>query len=41
MTEMTEKEQFEIILDKCDSLEELQIIKEIIMDYLAPQSYAR
>lgn len=39
MTVMTEKEQFEIILDKCDSLEALQIIKEIIMDYLAPQSY--
>lgn len=39
MTEMTEKEQFETILDKCDSLEEMQIIKEIIMDYLAPQSY--
>lgn len=39
MTVMTEKEQFETILDKCDSLEEMQIIKEIIMDYLAPQSY--
>lgn len=42
MTEMTEKtikEQLETILDKCDSSEALQIIKEIIMDYLAPQSY--
>jgi hypothetical protein len=40
MIVMTEKEQFETILDKCDSLEELQIIKEIIMDYLAPQENA-
>ena len=40
MTVMTEKEQFEIILDKCDSLEELQTIKAIIMDCLAPQENA-
>lgn len=43
MTEMTEttiKEQLETILDKCDSSEALQIIKEIIMDYLAPQENA-
>jgi hypothetical protein len=40
MTEMTIKEQLETILDKCDSSEELQIIKEIIMDYLAPQENA-
>ena len=40
MTEMTEKEQFETILDAWDSLEELQVIKAIIIDYLDPQLYA-
>lgn len=43
MTEMTEKtikEQLETILDECDSLEELQVIKAIIIDYLDPQLYA-
>jgi hypothetical protein len=40
MTVMTEKEQFETILDACDSLEELQVIKAIIIDYLDPQLYA-
>jgi hypothetical protein len=40
MTAMTNTEQFKTILDQCVSIEELQIIKEIIMDYLAPQENA-
>ena len=35
---MTTQEQFETILNCCTTQEELQIIKEIIIDYLAPQA---